>query len=168
MNRTFNNMFDRNILSLVNSSILLPDHSHPVLYCLSVDRAQKGKKWLCDKCKNKNSFNVPSFFCVFCDFDLCRKCVDEIPLKNIVIYDYNTKLFDNTKNNPLLFYEWKSFFSCHKHLLGLIKKVNNLCYWICSTCNQSYSNMVFFYYCSLCDFYLCQKCAVKENQKNNE
>ena len=41
------------------------------------------------------------------------------------------------------------------------KKVNNNYNWKCNTCNMIFNNNQAFYYCSLCDFYLCQKCAIQ-------
>ena len=53
------------------------------------------------------------------------------------------------------------FFPCHNHSLTLIQKENKNFCWSCKLCSNSYSNNESFFYCSLCDYNLCQYCANK-------
>ena len=49
----------------------------------------------------------------------------------------------------------------HSHYLTLIKKENTNLNWNCKFCGNSYGNNESFYYCSLCDYKLCQYCSNK-------
>ena len=153
------------LLSIINTSILTKSHEHPLLYCFTIDRAKPENSWNCNKCNSAYTYNIPSFYCIFCDFDLCEKCVLKNHLFEIVLYDYNMNLLKNTMNNPNQLYDWQSVFPCHNHLLTLIKKVNNYFFWFCNLCKNKYENNSAFYYCSLCNFHLCQNCVIQ--WKNN-
>ena len=162
-NMNLNNMNNSqmSLLSLINSPILVSDHNHPLIYSFTLDRARFGDSWRCNKCSSIFEYNIPSFYCIFCDFDLCEKCLLQHQLFEIILYDYNYHLFDLTPNNSNQLFNWQSIFPCHQHLLTLIKKINNNYNWKCNVCNMIYNNSQAFYYCSLCDFYLCQKCVIQ-------
>ena len=164
-NMNLNNMNNSqmSLLSLINSPVLVSDHNHPLIYSFTLDRARFGDSWRCNKCSSifEYKYNIPSFYCIFCDFDLCEKCLLQHQLFEIILYDYNYHLFDLTPNNSNQLFNWQSIFPCHQHLLTLIKKINNNYNWKCNVCNMIYNNSQAFYYCSLCDFYLCQKCVIQ-------
>ena len=58
-----------NLLSIINAPILVQEHNHPFVYCYTIERPKHGDNWFCNKCQNVNLFNVPSFYCIFCDCD---------------------------------------------------------------------------------------------------
>ena len=149
------------LLSLINSPVLVIEHNHPLIYSFTLDRAKFGTTWRCNKCGSVFPYNVPSFYCIFCDFDLCENCLLQHQLFEVILYEYHYHLFNNTPNNTNLLFNWQSIFPCHQHLLTLIKKINNNYNWNCNVCNMMYSNNQAFYYCSLCDFYLCQNCVIQ-------
>ena len=165
MNNTMNlnnmNNSQMSLLSLINSPILVLDHKHPLIYSLTLDRSKFGTSWRCNKCSSIFPYNVPTFYCIFCDFDLCEKCLLQHQLFEIILYDYQYHLFDLTPNSNNQLFKWQSIFPCHQHLLTLIKKVNNNYNWKCNVCGMFFNNNQAFYYCSLCDFYLCQKCVIQ-------
>ena len=165
MNNTMNlnniNNNQMSLLSLINSPFLVSDHNHPLIYSFTLDRAKFGTNWRCNKCSSSFAYNIPSFYCIFCDFDLCEKCLLQHQIFEVILYDYNYHLFDLTPNNSNQLFNWQSIFPCHQHLLTLIKKINNNYNWNCNVCNMMYSNNQAFYYCSLCDFYLCQNCVIQ-------
>ena len=70
------NFNDRsNILSLINLPIIIPYHKeHPLINCKTPGRIKKDGYWVCDNCNNNYTFNIPSFYCTACDFDICQKC----------------------------------------------------------------------------------------------
>ena len=176
-NQTYmnNNMNLKNInnnqmslLSLINSPILVNDHNHPLIYSFTIDRPKFRKSWSCNKCSSHFPYNVPSFYCIFCDFDLCEKCLLKHQLFEVILYEYNYNLFNNIPINNMQLLKWQSIFPCHQHLLTLIKKININYNWKCNLCKMIYNNIQAFYYCSLCDFYLCQNCVIKwKNSMNN-
>ena len=65
------------ILSLLNSSIQINVHNHPLRYCYAIERQNYGTGWTCNKCSKSYSYDTPSFYCTICDFDLCQKCLGE-------------------------------------------------------------------------------------------
>ena len=85
----FNNM--TNILSLINLPIIVPYHAeHPLINCKTPGRiSEKYNFWQCDSCKSQYSYDVPTFFCTACDFDICQKCILSLGAFWIIIYNYN-------------------------------------------------------------------------------
>ena len=165
MNNTRNisnmNNNQMSLLSLINSPVLVLEHNHPLIYSFTLDRLKFGDSWRCNKCSSIFPYTIPSFYCIFCDFDLCEKCLLQHQIFEVILYDYNYHLFDKIPNNSNQLFNWQSIFPCHQHLLTLIKKINNNYNWKCNVCNMFYDNSQAFYYCSLCDFYLCQKCVIQ-------
>ena len=161
MNLNNINNSQMSLLSLINSPVLVSDHNHPLIYSFTLDRAKFGTNWRCNKCSSFYEYNIPSFYCIFCDFDLCEKCLLQHQLFEIILYDYKYHLFNNTPNNSNQLFNWQSIFPCHQHLLTFIKKINNNYKWKCNVCDMIYNNSQAFYYCSLCDFYLCQQCVIQ-------
>ena len=51
----------------------------------------------------------------------------------------------------------------HIHLLTLIIKRNKNYSWKCNKCSKTFQNENSAYYCSLCDWYLCQPCFIHFN-----
>ena len=161
MNLNNINNSQMSLLSLINSPVLVSDHNHPLIYSFTLDRAKFGANWRCNKCSSFFAYTIPSFYCIFCDFDLCEQCLLKHQIFEVILYDYNYHLFELTLNSTDQLFNWQSIFPCHQHLLTLIKKTNNNYNWKCNICNMFYNNSQAFYYCSLCDFYLCQKCVIQ-------
>ena len=159
LNNNINNN-SLNLLSIINSSILVKEHNHPFVYCYTPERSNHGDSWKCNKCGYNYIYNVPSFYCIYCDFDLCEKCFLQYQISDITLFNYSNNNSLTQLMNPLMQkFNWQILFPCHNHFLTLIKKVNLNFYWICKICNNNYPNSECFYYCSLCDFYLCKNCA---------
>ena len=154
MNLNNINNSQMSLLSLINSPVLVSDHNHPLIYSFTLDRAKFGANWRCNKCSSFFAYTIPSFYCIFCDFDLCEQCLLKHQIFEVILYDYNYHLFDLTPNSTDQLFNWQSIFPCHQHLLTLIKKTNNNYNWKCNICNIFYNNSYSFYYCSLCYFYL--------------
>ena len=61
--------------------------------------------------------------------------------------------------------QWQINYPNHKHFLSLVKKMND---WYCDNCKKNY-NRSNSYYCSLCDYDICQKCSInKTNIRKTE
>ena len=156
------------LISRINSSIMIKFHQHPLYSCFSPLRANSSQFWTCNYCGSKYNYTVPSFYCTACDYDLCQKCLIQCQLYEIIMYDYskneflNVTMTQNEGNNNL---------SVHNHRLALIKieiyDPNNKYYIHCKACKGNIKNTDQFYYCSLCNFYLCEKCFIPDQNNNN-
>ena len=158
MNQNGNEMMS--ITSLFNSPIFIVDHSHPLIYCFTTSRANCGNSWICNKCNSSFTYDIPTFYCIFCDYDLCKQCLEKYTIGNVFVFNYNTNNFNNI-SNPINKLNWQISLPMHSHYMTLIKKVNTNQNWICKFCSNSYNNNESFYYCSLCDYKLCQYCSNK-------
>ena len=62
--------------------ILLPTHKHK----LKIIRRFINNLWFCNGCGNKYNFNIPSYHCTLCDYDICYHCSIKLkPLKGQVL-----------------------------------------------------------------------------------
>ena len=162
-----NNIGMQSISSLINSPIYVSDHSHPLVYCLTTTRANCGNSWSCNKCRSTFTYDIPSLYCIFCDYDLCKQCLEKYTIGSVFVFNYNNNNFNNL-SNPLNKLNWQISLPIHNHYMTLIKKVNTSFNWTCKYCSNSYNNTESFYYCSLCDYRLCQYCSNKfPNAINN-
>ena len=148
-------------LSLLNIPINLDYHNHPLLFCFTLDRAKHGTDWSCNKCFLKYTYDTPSFYCTVCDFDLCQNCVGKYRPNQIQIYKHDMNYSQEESNNV---FQWQTIFPKHIHLLTKIQKrnINNPNYtWKCNDCSNSFINNYLSFYCSLCDYFICQNCINK-------
>ena len=166
-NQSNNTTNNNGILSLINPPIYMKDiHLHPLIYSYSLDRNKYGSSWNCNICNSQFNYNNPSFYCTFCDFDLCPNCLAEYKFDQIIFYDCNSNDANNLKNiqqNSNNF-QWQKKFKNHIHFLTLIVKQNKTFSWKCNKCSQTYQNTESSYYCSLCDYYICKSC-IEEKPK---
>ena len=151
---------NNNITSFINFPILISDHIHPLILC-NCQRGRNFKGWVCDKCSSNYSSTIPSFYCTYCDYDLCQNCLGEYKLKEIKKYNCNLKNRITAKNNSNEVFPWQIDYPNHKHFLSHVKKMNN---WFCDSCKQNFNDKNNSYYCSLCDYDICYKCS---NDKSN-
>ena len=151
-----NNDINNDIISLLNFPILIKTHEHPLILC-STKRAEG---WSCDVCSSSFKSYQPSFYCTFCDYDLCKNCLGNLRINEIKKYKVYLSNFRNVKSFPKTIFNWQIQFPKHIHLLSSIKKTNNCC-WFCDDCKKEYNNNFFSYYCSLCDYDICEECYNK-------
>ena len=161
------------LLRRIDSSIMIPDHPHPLYSCYTPQRQRNNQFWTCGKCRCNYTYNTPSFYCTACDFDLCQKCLLNYPLYQIQMYDYSLKenfnVFLNQNHS-----NYKK--DIHDHIMALvqIENYNNDTYTIhCRVRRCDIRNTEPFYYCSLCNFYVCQNCfrnsqVFQNNNINNQ
>ena len=161
------------LLRRIDSSIMIPDHQHPLYSCFTPQRQRNSQSWACRKCRCNYTYNTPSFYCTACDFDLCQKCLLNYPLYQIQMYDYSLKENFNVVANPNHLNYKKDI---HDHIMALvqIENYNNDTYTIhCRVRRCDIRNTEPFYYCSLCNFYVCQNCfrnsqVFQNNNINNQ
>ena len=158
----FNNL--NNILSLINLPVLLPYHSHhPLINCKTPGRAKPGSYWKCNSCGSDYSYNVPTFYCTNCDFDLCQKCFLSLYAYQIVVYNYNMGIIQENNNTNPNFYNPK----IHNHPMVLILReasyyTSNL---KCNLCIKEINKQEPFNYCSLCNYCICNNCYIVKSQQ---
>ena len=154
---------DYDLLSFLNTSIIISEHNHPLLFVFTPDRSKEGTNWTCNTCYANYKYNIPSFYCTSCDFDVCQNCLAKHRLGEISSYD-NSNPNDNysQQDSPNQF-KWLKKNPNHIHLLTLIIKRNKNYSWKCNKCSKTFQNENSAYYCSLCDWYLCQPCFIHFN-----
>ena len=157
-----------NILSLINLPVLVPYHiNHPLIACKTPGRIIPGYHWRCNVCKTKYTFDVPSFYCTYCDFDLCQKCFLCLYAYQIVVYNYNQGFIQEKPNLSSLFYNNK----IHYH--SMVEILREKSYYIsdfrCNICFKDIKEKENFYFCSLCNYCICVKChkdKIKQQPNN--
>ena len=157
------------LLNKIKSSIMTEYHSHPLYSCLTPQRAQFNKFWTCKSCRCNYNFNIPSYYCTACDYDLCQKCLLQSQLFKIQLYDYSKRENFNVGANPN-HNNYKQHIHKHIMVLILIENYNpNEQYVLhCRGCRCDIRNNEYFYYCSLCNYYVCQNCFnTQPNQFQN-
>ena len=159
-----NNSNNNDITSFLDFPIIINAHEHPLLLCY----CQRQNGWSCDKCSRDYNNNTPSFYCSYCDYDLCQNCLGEYKLNQIKKYNSrnNSNNFKTIRNDSNKVFSWQIKTSNHTHLLSLIKNINNSS-WDCNKCRKSYKNNINSYYCSLCNYYLCDKCYNNNSIKDS-
>ena len=150
------------LISLIGPPIMMITiHEHPLFYCCPVDRNKYATTWKCNKCLKDYDINKSSFYCTFCDFDICSNCIGEYQIDNIIFYNANSNESQNFKNiaQKQDIFKWQQKFPNHSHYLTLILKENKNYTWTCDKCTKNYPNNNSSYYCSLCDYDLCKNCS---------
>ena len=104
-----NNNNNNKIVFIISPPIYMNNiHNHPLLYCLPLDRNKKGSSWCCNICKSNYNYTISSFYCTFCDFDLCPNCLGEYQLDQITFYNSNLTGSNNIKNiQQNLNFDWQ-------------------------------------------------------------
>ena len=163
------------LLNRINEAIIIDSHAHPLCCCFTVERAAYSEVWTCRNCGNNYQFDIPSFYCTFCDYDLCQNCLMKIPLgeikmvnenRNFEVYTniYHPNYKKNLHRHPLALvkmekylYGDEKFITCKR-----VKGNNNGIYIYCSKVIKLNSDC--FYFCSLCNKYICRDCFINNNQ----
>ena len=147
-----------------SNPLLIPDHIHPVIHCY-----HNYYNITCDKCTKEKQCG---FCCTYCNYDICDECFEDYEFYKIVFYDADKikNKYLPPKDEDFSSLGWKNFL-CHEHHMPEIKKGNELFVWKwqCSICGNKYATekikdpgwimQDIFYYCSICNYSLCQNCA---------
>ena len=163
------------LINKIRDPIIIDFHAHPLCCCFTRERGAFSEFWTCKNCGNNYSFDIPSFYCTYCDYDLCQNCLMGLPLGKIKFADEkcNFKVYVN-KNHPNYrpnfhqhplalvkleeyFYNDKNIIRC-KRVPGFDnngKKIGN---------EEIQLNKHSFYLCSLCNYYICKDCFQNCNQ----
>ena len=115
-------------------------HNHPMIYCRTSRDDNNVTSWNCNLCRKNYGDKIWSFYCTQCDYDICLSC----SRKYLPDYDYINKIGITIDNHP-------------HSLVYMITKRN----WICNLCRKKYDNYIPTYYCSNCDYDVCESCMKK-------
>ena len=136
----------KEINSEANPKLASKKHNHGLVYLFS------NSGWNCNLCSSSKSENIPKYYCSFCDYNLCDKCIGEEKLYPLKQYCHEqTKL--------------KSFkFPFHEHKLiycRTSRHKDKLTPWTCDICDTTHSDKIWSFYCTYCDYDLCLNCSKK-------
>ena len=158
------NFNDRsNILSLINLPIVVPYHAqHPLINCKTPGRYKGNNCWTCNNCLANYSYNVPTFYCTACDFDLCQKCLLGLNAFMIAIYNYS-------KSNIYMNQQFKNveYYKQNLHIHPIVRILREPTYTEvplkCNMCLIDIQRDEEFYFCSLCNYCICMNCYGMNN-----
>ena len=113
--------------------------------------------FICNGCGFKYSYNVPTFYCTACDFDLWQRCLLCLSAFMIAIYNYNmSSLIESTQFINI------SHYHDDKHKQPIVKIVREQTYaeihLRCNLCEKNLQKTEQFHYCSLCNYCICMNC----------
>ena len=164
INQNLNDM--QNILCLINLPIVVPCHNqHPLINCKTPGRAEISQSWKCNNCMNDYSYNVPSFYCTACDYDLCQKCLLSLSAFMIAVYNYQLgNMYASQQFTNMSLY----FPKIHNHpIVKIIKEPSfSEIQLKCNFCYKALLKNEAFHYCTLCNFCVCVNCF-NMNQTSN-
>ena len=139
-------------------------HSHYLTLNL---RYNNDLGWNCFHCKNHYPYNK-SFYCSLCEFDVCLKCkhyLIDLPLKQKKkIY---RRIFPTNDEEKITF-RYSDFHIeslQHQHLLIKTKPIFPKKHLFkCYSCLNDMPDDEEVYYCTKCDFRLCERCKIIEKR----
>ena len=156
INQNLNDM--QNILCLINLPVVVPCHNqHPLINCKTPGRAEISQSWKCNNCMNDYSYNVPSFYCTACDYDLCQKCLLNLSAFMIAVYNYQLgNMYASQQFTNMSLY----FPKIHNHpIVKIIKEPSfSEIQLKCNFCYKALLKNEAFHYCTLCNFCVCSNC----------
>ena len=64
-------------IDIKNPKIKSKFHEHNLIYCSSSRNFIGYNTWICDKRDTEFNNDIWSFFCTYCDYDLCCECAKQ-------------------------------------------------------------------------------------------
>ena len=130
----------------------IDEHEHKVIY------TKTNYDWKCKECNQKYSKTESRFYCSICDYNMCNIC-----RKNKKYYIIGCIPTDAEPSNNKIkkqFIKHKG----HEHRLTYCRTKRTASHggWICNKCKDEFTNKVWTFYCTCCDYDLCTACAQKE------
>ena len=121
---------------------------------------------------SKYSYDVPSFYCTACDYDLCQNCLLSLNASDITIYNYrkydileSQELYDSINKSQK--YLKSLYINIHKHpIMSILREPCYLDNYLkCNLCLKDLEIDEEIFYCSLCNFCVCESCySIKLNK----
>ena len=138
-----------------NPGINILEHEHQLVCCLT------NYNWKCNLCNKTYTCNEEKFCCTVCDYYLCQKC------RKLKDYERRKTIKkDITPDNGIYREKYlKTNYHKEHKLIYCITSRNYFgeTFWNCDICGKKYNNWGF--YCSICEFDLCNDCRLKEKNK---
>ena len=129
-----------------NNQLNKSNHEHKLIFLFS------NKDWICAKCGSQFNDKKAKYYCSLCDFNLCDNCFTEkkmYPLKEYNHEQTKIKIYKLPNHEHKLIYCRTSRFN------------DILSQWVCDICEKKYNYKIWSFYCTLCDYDICLKCAQK-------
>ena len=131
----------------------IEEHNHKVVF-LKTNFDLK-----CNICNNSYSKSESRLFCSICEYNICNKCRKEKKYYKIGDIPSNALPSNNKINKKYI----KQNDHEHKLVYCRTKRTGVFTGWRCDKCKTDYSNKIWSFYCTNCDYDLCTKCAQKED-----
>ena len=130
--------------------IKVREHNHKLVYCLTFF------DWKCNKCNKNFDKKQGKYYCSFCDYNMCDNC------RAMGFYDKKREFPKNIPPPGVNFN--KKFLKSSHHEDNLVfcrtsRKVIGNTYWLCNECKKVYNDDIWSFYCTKCDYDLCNNCA---------
>jgi len=126
------------------SQIKTTNHKHGLVYLLS------NKSWACKICNSNFTEKEPTYYCSLCDYNLCKNCLGTNNKYTLIPTSHEQTLLKTHKfpfhEHPLIYCRTSRFED---------KKTA----WCCDICDKGYSDKIWSFYCTICDYDLCLKCS---------
>ena len=147
---TMNNFIDFIKKKEQTTGIKIKEHDHILAMCITKF------DWKCEKCNTNFDKKENKYYCSVCDYSVCEKCVDKNSntLKKTLKNQQLSGCCDNFNDQ---FYET----DLHEHRLVYCRSSrSSLAFngWICNNCKKEFNNNDWSFYCTLCDYDLCDDC----------
>ena len=133
-----------------SSLVLIKEHKHLLAYCLT------NFNWKCNICYTNYDKSRGRYYCSKCNFNICQRChynAEYFPKKS---FPKNTVPSNSSIKENFLNTDY------HEHTLVYCRCSKNLTYyndWTCDNCRGNYTNDIWLFYCTLCDYHLCANCC---------
>ena len=128
------------------------EHEHKLIYTIT------NFPWSCNLCKKKYQKNESRLYCSICDYNICNSCRKK--KKYYIIGNIPKDTEPSNKKVNKKFIKYKG----HEHRLSYCRTKRTMLHggWLCDKCRDEFSNKIWTFYCTNCDYDLCSKCAEKE------
>ena len=128
------------------------EHEHKLIYTIT------NFPWSCNLCKKKYQKNESRLYCSICDYNICNSCRKEKKYYIIANIPKDTEPSNKKVNKKFIKYKG------HEHRLSYCRTKRTILHggWLCDKCRDEFSNKIWTFYCTNCDYDLCSKCAEKE------
>ena len=131
-------------------SINVKEHEHKLVYCISII------DWNCNICKKIYPKSKAKYYCSICNYNMCDECHAKGNYTKKKVFSEEIEPSNLDINKPFLMtkYHIHSLIYCRtsRASIGYNK-------WSCDNCKAKFNNKIWSFYCTECDFDLCNTCA---------